>query len=75
MPTINFERAETYTGPLASAKCEQITGHLKALPEATRDKAVAQLVANGGPEGAFVRHLLGHAAPENRKARPTPETK
>ena len=65
---------------LSDSRKAEVIEHLRASQGARGQAVVAQLIANGGPEGEFVQHLFGKEvpgptdAPVNKKLNP-PNTK
>jgi len=65
---------------LPAARKAEIIEHLKTTSEGRRNATLATLLANGGKESAFVRHIFGKDVPEvgespnNKKINP-PQTK
>jgi hypothetical protein len=61
---------------LPAGRKETILAHLGALDAASRDKAINQILTNGGEEGRFVGHLMSkdlpgdRGAPTNKKKNP-----
>lgn len=65
---INIETAGTYAGPLSKERQADIVDHLKDMGEFRQQRAVAVMIQNGGDEAGFAKHLIGGAAPEDKRA-------
>lgn len=66
---VNLSAAATFTGDMPVERKAQIVEHLQDMGDFRRQKAIAMLIANGGPEADLARHLTGGAAPQDKQAR------
>lgn len=75
IPSTANDVAEKFSGLTDERKAE-ILGHLRATPDEAGNRAVSQIIENGGDEARFVSQVFGKdvradkGSPSNKKVNP-----